>query len=150
MIYAGIDPGKNGGVSIIDENSNVLFCKKMSNEVLIEAFTKVKNENKNCIVCGEKVGAMTGQGVTGMFNFGKGAGFIEGVLETLSIPYQLVPPVTWKKEFSLIGKDKKESIAVAKKLYPSVNLFPTERCKKESDGMAESLLMATYAKRKLK
>lgn len=146
--YAGIDPGSHGAITVIDDNSKIMYLNTMSNENLVNCFCTLKD--KNIIVCVEKVGAMPGQGVTSMFNFGKGAGFIEGVLSALSIPYQLVLPQTWKKEFSLIHKDKSDSIRVCKQLFPDANLLPTERCKKESDGMAESLLMALYAKRKMK
>ena len=97
----------------------------------------------------EKVGAMPHQGVVSMFNFGKSAGYIEGVLSALGIPYQLIPPSTWKREFSLIGKDKKASIEVCHKLFPEVDLKRTERCKTDSDGKAESLLLACYARRHL-
>ena len=90
---------------------------------------------------------MHGQGVTSMFNFGKSAGFIEGVLRAYNIPFQLVPPKTWKKEFSL-GSDKAQSIEVCKRLFPKVNLLRTDKCRKEHDGMAEALLMAEYGRRK--
>lgn len=154
MIYVGVDPGAKGGVSAIDENNEILFAVPMSRENLVDKMKQVDawRTEWNCgaIACVEKVGAMPGQGVTGMFNFGKNAGFIEGVLETLKIPYQLVPPQTWKKSFSLIHKDKGESIKVCKQLFPDVNLLPTPRCRKESDDVAESLLMAYYSKRKLK
>ena len=96
--------------------------------------------------CVEKVGAMPGQGVTSMFNFGKNVGYIEGVLETLGIPYQLVPPQKWKKEFSL-GSDKKQSIEVCKRLFPDISLRRTDKCRTDDDGMAEALLMALYAQR---
>jgi len=94
----------------------------------------------------EKVGAMPGQGVVSMFNFGKSAGFIEGVLSAYHISYILVPPQRWKKEFDL-HSDKQQSIDVCKRLFPDVNLLPTPRCKKPSDGMAEALLIAEYARR---
>jgi crossover junction endodeoxyribonuclease RuvC len=95
----------------------------------------------------EKVGAMPGQGVTSMFNFGKSAGFIEGVLTALGIPYQLVPPNKWKKEFSLIGQDKQASIVTCRKLFPELDLKRTERCRTDSDGKAEATLLAEYARR---
>ena len=98
------------------------------------------------MVCVEKVGAMPGQGVTSMFHFGKSAGFIEGVLMACNLSFQLVPPQRWKKEFSL-GSDKQQSIDACQRLFPQVNLLPSERCRKPSDGMAESLLMAEYARR---
>lgn len=92
---------------------------------------------------------MPGQGVTSMFNFGKSAGYIEGVLTALGIPYQLVMPKRWKAEFTLCGKDKQASIETCKRLFPDVSLRASERCRKDSDGMAEALLMAEFARRKM-
>ena len=91
---------------------------------------------------------MPGQGVVSMFNFGHNLGFIEGILQAHHISYQLVPPQTWKKEFSL-SSEKNKSIEVCHKLFPGVNLLATERSRKPSDGMAEAILMAEYARRKL-
>lgn len=68
-------------------------------------------------------------------------------LEAYEIPYELVRPQKWKKEFSVTA-DKNTSIEVCKRLFPGVNLIPPG-CRKEHDGMAESLLMALYAKRRL-
>lgn len=154
MIYVGIDPGQRGGLSAINEENEIIFCLPMSNDNLINSFENLKEYseslNVGIVACIEKVSAMPGQGVTSMFNFGKGAGFIEGVLSSFKIPYQLVPPNAWKKSFSLLHKGKKDSIAVCKQLFPSANLLPNSRCRKDSDGMAESLLLAYYAKRKLK
>jgi crossover junction endodeoxyribonuclease RuvC len=153
QISIGIDPGKDGGIGFIVSGAEEAF--PYSDEVLIHEMRKVhllKKEYGSDVqvrLCLEKVGAMPKQGVASMFNFGKSAGFVEGVLQAFEIPYQLVPSQTWKKEFSLIGKDKKESVQVCKKLFPGVNLLATPRCKKEHDGMAEALLMAEYARRKL-
>lgn len=91
---------------------------------------------------------MPGQGVVSMFNFGHNLGYIEGLLNAWDIPYQLVPPQTWKREFSL-SSDKSKSIEVCQKLFPKVNLKATERSRKPSDGIAEAILMAEYARRKL-
>lgn len=101
-----------------------------------------------CRCCLERVGAMPKQGVNSMFHFGENYGFIQGLLTAYSIPYELVTPQKWKKEFQITG-DKNSSIDVCKRLFPYVNLRKTERCKKDHDGMAEALLMAEYAKRKL-
>lgn len=154
MIYLGVDVGTKGGIAAINENNKVIFAVPMSRENLVNYIKNVHDDiiarNDGVIACVEKVGAMHGQGVTSMFSFGKSAGFIEGVLESFDIPYQLVPPQTWKKSFSLLHKDKKASIETCKQLFPGINLLPTERCRKESDGIAESALMAMYAKRKLK
>lgn len=153
-IFIGVDPGKSGAFAMIattargnaygyavypwDDAKFVEWCRE---------FDTVKRDRIVAVV--EKVGAMPGQGVTSMFNFGKGAGFIEGVLQACKIPYQLVPPATWKREFSLVGKDKAASIEACKRLFPGVNLLPTEKSRKDNDGMAEALLLAEYARRKM-
>lgn len=142
MTYIGIDVGKKGGIAVI---SDKVIVYPYSNDGLKTVCEKVKYQDVFCVV--EKVGAMHGQGVTSMFNFGKSFGYILGVLETSKIPYQLVPPQVWKKEFNLLKKDKAESIKVCKRLYPTISLLPTDRCIKESDGMAEALLICTFGKR---
>lgn len=144
MVYVGIDPGKRGAYAAINGDGvevypwdDVFFAQHMKG--LIASGEKV-------MAVVEKVGAMPGQGVTSMFTFGKSAGYIEGVLTALSIPYQLIPPRKWKGEFGL-NADKAGSVRVCKKLFPNVRLLPTGRCRRESDGMAEALLICLYAKR---
>ena len=144
MIYIGIDPGKKGGVAIISDKKTEAYA--YSDEVLIELMKSIKD--KEVVVCLEYVHSMPKQGVVSTFSFGKSAGFIEGVLQAFSIPYQLIRPQRWKAEFSLTGS-KQKSVDVCRKLFPKVNLLATERSRVPHDGMAEALLMAEYAKRKL-
>lgn len=101
-----------------------------------------------CRCCLERVGPMPKQGVTSMFKFGENFGFIQGLLTANRIPFELVTPQKWKKEFQ-ITSDKNSSIAVCKRLFPDVSLRRTDRCKKDHDGIAEALLMAEYARRRL-
>lgn len=154
MIYIGIDPGKNGGIACIQkaDNEHIIEIVPYSDENIIGFIRKcdlvadINGEKIKCVL--EKVNAMPNQGVVSMFNFGQNYGFIQGVLKAYNIPFELVPPAKWKKEFS-VTSDKNTSIEVAKRLFPGVNLKATERCKKDHDGMAEALLMAEYARRKL-
>ena len=144
--YIGIDPGKSGALAVIEENGDIHvwpFNSVKYAEVLTH-LSSVRDEIKCCV---EKVGAMPGQGVVSMFNFGHNFGFIEGLLLGNWIPYQLVPPQTWKKEFC-VTSDKNTSIEVCRKLFPHVSLLPTERSRKPSDGMAEAILIAEYARRR--
>ena len=99
--------------------------------------------------CLEKVHAMPKQGVASTFSFGENFGWCKGLLEAHGVPYQEVPPGVWKKPFGLLNTDKQHSIAVCKKLFPDAVLRPNERCRVDNDGMAEALLMAEYARRKL-
>lgn len=144
LVYIGIDVGKDGGFSIIYENG--IVCEVWDDDLFLEA---TSDEKLNCIACVEQVGAMPQQGVKSMFNFGKSAGFIEGVLRARTIPYQLVRPQEWKKEFGL-NSDKQKSIEVCRKLFPNVDLKATAASKKFHDGKAESLLIAEYARRKFR
>ena len=144
MTYIGIDHGLKGGYAIITEDYYATWA--WDNQEFIKFAQSIDDPHTIC--CLEKVNALPKQGVVSMFNFGKSAGFIEGVLSAYGIPYQLVPPQKWKKEFSL-STDKNKSIDVCKKLFPKASLRRTERCTTDSDGMAEALLMAEYAKRNL-
>lgn len=144
MIYIGVDPGKKGGYAIIENDAIDVF--PWSDQGFVDNMADAMNCGK-CVAAVEKVGAMPGQGVTSMFSFGQSFGFILGVLTALGIGYQLVPPRVWKKEYSLTN-DKGKSIEVCKRLFPGVDLKRTERCKTDSDGMAEALLLAEYARRK--
>lgn len=150
MIAIGIDPGKSGALAVmyIDENNEPIRYKVIPFDAAEYRDILATCVDSRVVCCVEKVGAMPGQGVVSMFNFGHNLGLIEGLLQAYKIPYQLVPPQKWKKEFSLSG-DKQASIDVCKKLFPHINLLPTPRCRKENDGMAEALLMAEYARRRL-
>ena len=151
MIYIGIDPGKNGGYALICDSEPDVHPWDDDGFVtwMIGVRAVAKANNQRVVAAVEKVGAMPGQGVTSMFSFGKSAGFIEGVLRALDIPYQLVMPKRWKGEFTLCGKDKRASVETCKRLFPDVELRATSRCRKDSDGMAESLLLAEFARRKM-
>ena len=143
MIYIGVDPGKNGGIAIIDSDGAIAF--PFSEERLLIELDGIAQEYE-CICYLEHVHAMPKQGVSSTFNFGMNFGFIQGVLKAYNIPYELVTPQKWKKEFSCTS-DKNTSIEVCKRLFPKVNLKATDRCKKDHDGMAEALLIAEYGRR---
>lgn len=140
MTIIGIDPGSKGGIAIISNIANAYPY----DDGTLDSLCKMK---KDAIVYVEQVHAMRGQGVTSMFNFGKSAGKIEGILIANNMEYHYVTPQRWKKEFGLIGTDKNASIEMAKELFPNVNLKRTKRCRKEDDGMAEALLIAEYGRK---
>lgn len=152
MIYIGVDPGKSGAYAIIDAvNGRDGYTYGLLDDEYIDDFVYemqilgIKRSDCNIFACIEKVGAMPKQGVVSTFKFGKAAGFVEGVVRANYIPYQLVSPKEWKKEFGL-NSDKAKSIEVCKKLFPEVDLVP-DGCKKAHDGIAEALLMAEYGRR---
>lgn len=149
MIYIGIDPGKNGAMAVIGPELTRIrvhpFDEKNYDKILW--FTGMTTIRENCFCCLERVGAMPKQGVTSTFSFGENYGFIKGLLTAYSIPFELVTPQKWKKEFG-VTRDKNTSISVCKRLFPDVDLRKTDRCRKDHDGKAEALLLAEYARRK--
>ena len=148
-VYIGIDPGSKGGIAIISDEEIISLSLYNSYEIA-NILNEISQKYDNLMCTLEKVHSMPRDGVKQAFKFGENYGFVKGTLMALKIPFQEVLPQTWKKEYSLIGKDKQESICRCKELFPNVNLFPTERCRKESDGLAEALLICEYGRRRFK
>ena len=144
MTYIGIDPGKSGALAIIDDNGVRIYG--FDKETYLRELLRVDEANAMC--CVEKVHSMPREGGKSSFAFGENFGWIQGVLDAFRIPYDLVEPRKWKSEFGL-NSDKQKSIEVAHRLFPSVALRKSDRCRKDNDGMAEALLMAAFAKRRL-
>lgn len=145
MIYIGIDPGKSGAMAVIFDGMDETMLVPFDEAKYINVLQNLSGHHvKSCL---EHVTAMPKQGVTSMFNFGQNFGYIKGLLEAFQIPYELVRPQKWKKEFGI--SDKNSSVECCKRLFPGVVLRRTDRCRKDDDGMAEALLMAEYARRRL-
>lgn len=145
MIYVGIDPGKKGAIAVIMEDGKV-EVSPLAGILLGTILMALGKEQCRC--CLEKVHAMPKQGVSSTFTFGAQYGWIKGQLDAYGVSYQEIPPERWKKEFGL-NTDKQKSIEVCRQLFPSANLRPTERSRVDDNNMAEALLMAEYARRKL-
>lgn len=146
-LYIGIDPGQLGALAVLDsggEIREVLLHDKLGylqilgllvQKASLHAFVEHLNARPP-MQCSAKTN----------FSLGEDFGWTCGVLESLRIPYQLVRPATWKKEFGCTS-DKNTSIQTARRLFPSVDLRRTERCKKDHDGKAEALLIAEWGRR---
>lgn len=166
-VFCGIDPGKDGCLAILGyrdtpilvpfnetEYANQLrrldphtVCSLSVGEMELNEYLGIRPPEPFTTFCVvEHVNAMPGQGVTSCFSFGQNFGFILGLLTAFHIPYELVRPQKWKKEFSCTS-DKNTSIEVAQRLFPGVDLRRTPKCTKPHDGVCEALLMAEYAKR---
>ena len=143
MFYIGVDPGAKGGIAVL--NDEMCLAYPYSNKALKVVCETYAGES---VVTVEYVHAMPGQGVSSTFTFGRNYGYILGVLEAFEMPYQTADAKTWKKYFR-VSADKQTSIAKCKELYPGIKLKPTSKCRKESDGMAEAVLIGLYGKEKL-
>lgn len=148
MIYVGIDPGKAGGYALIDDTGARVYPWDDTRFIEDMRIT-VNRMDDTAIAAVEKVGAMPGNGSVSMFNFGQSYGFILGALMALGVPLQIVPPRKWKAEFGL-NSDKAKSIEVCHRLFPGVSLRRTDKCRTDSDGLAEALLICEWGRRNLK
>lgn len=146
-ICVGIDPGKLGAMAVLFPEGHVELMP-FDETGFFATFRALTSPlvGKRVAVALEHVGGIPGQSAPAAFNFGDNFGYIRGLLSAFEIPYELVRPQKWKKEFSCTA-DKNTSIAVAKRLFPGVDLKRTDRCKKDDDGRAEALLLAEYARR---
>lgn len=152
--YCGIDPGNKGAIAFVNDKGDACCIPmpviKIKTKESIDGFAvkELLLDGKPLVVGLELVNAMPGQGVTSMFNFGKGSGLLEGILIGVSLPFELIRPQAWKKTMlSGTAKDKGAAIMKAKQLFPEVSLKRTERSRTDSDGMAEALLIAEYTRR---
>jgi crossover junction endodeoxyribonuclease RuvC len=109
-VYVGIDPGKSGGICVYNPATSEIEFHKMPDtvhgiaELLGEVIVKHSAGGIKLVL--EKVHAMPGQGVTSMFTFGQGFGWLEGVIAALGIPCVEVPPQRWMKLIGTMPKDK--------------------------------------------
>jgi len=148
--FIGIDPGKTGAVAIIYRDSYaaedipLMAGGDVNVNELSNMFVLYTPERRVfCLI--EKAQPMPKQGVVSVFNYGKHYGELMAWLKIMMISFQEISPNKWKREFQLLGKDKKESVAVCQKLFPEAELkTPRGRL---LHGRAEALLLAEYARR---
>ena len=160
MNIIGIDPGINGGITILDEDGGIINqyvmpiikSSKGKNEIDASGIVRIFMESgqSNSHIGLEKQQAMPKQGVSSTFKTGRGFGLIEGIAVGMMIPYTLITPRTWQKEmFNGLGKadTKQLSKQVAQRLFPKIDFRATERCTKIHDGLTDSILIAEYLRR---
>lgn len=143
-VYIGLDPGKKGAMAAVHEDGSVSVIPFDERRYIVFLGLIAGNDVKCCI---EQVHSLPREGVKSVWSFGQNYGWITGILDAFGIPYQAVPPNKWKREYSLLKADKKQSTEVCRRLFPNVSLKRTERCKKDDDNMAEALLLCEYARR---
>ena len=147
MRFIGIDPGANGGIAWVRGNESEAVAIQHLTERLAWEYIAAMEDGET-IARIEKVSAMPGNGVTGMFRFGQSYGFLRGCLVASGIPFDEVTPQRWQKEFGLIVKGKisqtekkNRNKAKAQQLFPQMASLTITHAK------ADALLIAEYARR---
>lgn len=147
MKVLGLDPGKNGALTIIDTLSNEVFThpiSKLDGRIDVKAIGKFLFTHKPDIAYVEQVHGMPKHSSKGNFTFGLNHGLVLACLYFMDIPVTFVAPVTWK--INLFGSrtgNKTDAINFVQSNYQTVNLIPKGK-RVPHDGIADSVCIAHY------
>lgn len=155
MYIVGIDPGLKGGIAFYHPNQlvaertpliEVPYVKKgkkrTRSDMDLGTIRKSMQDFDISHVFLEKVSAMPGQGVTGMFRFGQNLGQWQGLIVGMGLEYTMVTPQAWKKHSGLIKATKGQSVDMARDLWPDNGV--DFKYKTADEGRAEAALIAKY------
>ena len=144
-LILGIDPGKNGGMAVLDADTNDIIDITSMPSTLTDISDFVeRHQDVSCAVL-ETVHSMPGQGVASMFTFGQYYGYVQMAVVAHKIRCIDVLPAKWQQALGLKAK-KCESKAehknrlkgLAQKLFPKVKVTLKN---------ADALLLAEYGRR---
>ena len=144
MKIIGIDPGKNGGIAVIDiDTAEVIDVTAMPDtEADISGFIE-KHKDAKCAYV-EAVHSMPGQGVTSMFNFGKLYGYVKMAVISHKIRCKDVLPSKWQQSLGIKAKKNEPKTAHKNRLKGAAQqLFPKTKVTLMN---ADALLIAEYGR----
>lgn len=158
----GIDPGKSGGIAMLDQDGKVVSVEKMPEtpqdllsrllKLTESGFDMINGKRADFVVYIEKVGGIPGQGASSAFSFGKGCGHLEMALLALKLPTNDVTPQKWQKLYSVGHSSITTSTAAEKKEHKlklkakCQSLFPSLG-KKITNATCDALLIAEYGRK---
>jgi len=159
MYIVGIDPGLKGGIAFYNPTELITHRTPTVSIPFVKKGKKTTRNDMDLVACREllitdvdhvfleKVSAMPGQGVTGMFRFGQNLGQWQGILTGLGLEYTMVTPQVWKRQAGLIKAAKGDSVELARKIWP---LNESDfKYKTADEGRSEAALIAKYGWDKL-
>lgn len=175
--YIGVDPGRGGGMVVLSQLGKVISYHRVpliGKDIDTDEFASIfKKIIKDCEAygatphaCIEKVHAFPGASAGSTFKFGYCVGLIDGVINSLGIPFSKIQPKEWQKivwqtdeierepdKISKTGrkikgkvKTKIVSLKAFKRIFPDVD-FRTPRMKNQPDGLVDAILIAEACRR---
>lgn len=140
MRILGIDPGKSGGLTIIDtdgERRDKTQAHKMP-ETPADLWHLIA-ESQPDVAYIEHVHSSPQMGVKSAFTFGEGFGRLTGMLTAAGCRWELVRPQKWQKDMGCLSKgDKNKTKEAAQRLFPWLRV---------THATADSLLIAEWGVR---
>jgi len=163
-VYVGCDPGMTGGLAVVSQEGallSVIPIPRMHGstgpqdyQAIKEWFASIKKMGKVEAAL-ERISVRPGEGVKSTLTAGTNWGFLKGMLVAIGARYVEPTPQAWKKVLGLpkrSGKERKkgkeDAVVLATQLFPGINLTPGRK-RIPHDGMADSVLIAEYARRTL-
>ena len=145
-LIIGIDPGKGGGVAILETTDDLYYSAKFPKEleklsVMLESFVSRYKASEICVMI-EHVHSFPTDSRPAAFSFGRNLGHWEGILSTYELEWDTVAPRTWQEHYDIpVIKNKHERKNWLKDIAKS--LFPET---KVTLHVSDALLIANYAK----
>jgi crossover junction endodeoxyribonuclease RuvC len=109
----GADPGMTGALALLDQHGNLIATADISGTNGRVDSGAVRDNLKRWrktvgidMAVVENVGSMPKQGVSTTFKFGRATGNLEGVIQGMEIPMDLLTPAQWKTKLKMTGKAK--------------------------------------------
>jgi len=149
MFIAGIDPGANGAIAILDSknpDSVALLDLKKTTINNIHDWLHSQLRFRGSEIWVEDIHSMYGMSAKSNFSFGRNLGSILAITELLKgIPPKTVTPKVWQKYIGVTAKGKaikKQVAKIAQYLYPQAELHGKRGGL--LDGRSDALMIAYY------
>ena len=145
-VFIGIDPGKGGGVGIINEEDKTSKSFKFVPELaelstMIGAVVNGYSTDEICLYI-EHVHSFPTDSRPAAFSFGRNLGQWEGIIANHELEIKTVAPRTWQEHYDVpVIKDKYERKRWLKEIAQT--MFPDI---KVTLAISDALLIVNYAK----
>lgn len=145
--FIGIDPGVEGAIAVIapDGSLELHSMPVAAREYLVQDLRDLLSHVGPAVAVIERPVGSPGMGTfTSGFKQGLGVGLIEGILAGLSMSYQYVSPLKWKRALGIpAGSPKDVAKPVAQRLFPAQSQFLGKR----RADFADAALLAEWCRR---
>ena len=147
MFIAGIDPGANGAIAVLDsKNPDSVALLDLGKATVYNAYLWLEYHQARAVWI-EDVHSLFGMSAKSNFGFGRNLGVVTAIsqIATPGVIAKTVTPKIWQKYIGVTakGKDIKKQVAeIAISLYPRANIYGKRGGL--LDGRSDALMIAHY------
>jgi hypothetical protein len=150
MITLGVDPGRDGGLVVLDNEGLVIDHMVMpiiAKRVVWGEVAELARDNNVTLAVVERQQTHPRDGRVGAFNLGRNYEGFFAVFAVMRIPVMVVRPQAWKA-LVLRGtaKDKEAAIQWCLRRHPALTWKKSDRCRKYHDGLCDACCIAEYGR----